>query len=180
MIHFLCKYPDYQDECRREITETFGKTHDITPENVDKLTFVKQMIHESLRMYPPVYEVDKEALEDTTIQGLFIPKGSMIGLNIYGLHNNPDVWENPHQFDPTRWTEDRLKKVPHYRQSYIPFSLGSRDCIGKLFSLTEAPLIIAKVLQNFSIELSDPTIPLKTYITISTKPIPYKIKLVKK
>lgn len=118
------------------------------------MKYIKNILNETLRLHPPVPEVDKVATEDIKIGDLFIPKGTNIGFNIYGLHTSDKIWKNGQTFDPDRWDEDNIKKIPNFRYTFLPFSVGSRDCVGKLFTQTEAPLILAYLLKNFVLEFS--------------------------
>jgi cytochrome P450 len=76
-------------------------------------------------------------------------------IDILGLHYNPNIWKNPETFDPDRWLPERIKEIPNFRFSFIPFSAGARNCVGKLFAQIQAPLITSIILQEFSIELFD-------------------------
>jgi cytochrome P450 / NADPH-cytochrome P450 reductase len=76
-------------------------------------------------------------------------------IDILAVHYNGDVWKNPTVFDPDRWSPERIQEVPNLRYSWLPFSAGSRNCVGKLFAQIEAPLVAAMILQKYSLELSD-------------------------
>ena len=89
-------------------------------------------------MYPPVYIIDKQLTEDLQLGNHHLVKGTLVSISMQGIHRNPNVWKNPDEFDPDRWSEERLKaemQEDTLRFAFIPFSVGARDCIGKLFAL---------------------------------------------
>lgn len=150
-----------QDRIHAEIAEKWQKhsnndshTLDITNFLAD-IPLVEYAFNESLRLYPPGYVIDKVAVKDVTLGDHFITKGSIVSVHILGLHRNPEVWENPDTFDIDRWSPERLKKIPEdtLRFSFLPFSHGSRDCIGKYFAIKEAKLLIAMIMKDYSFEL---------------------------
>jgi cytochrome P450 len=151
----LCCHPEIQDKLRNEILKEIKEKKSLTFSDVEKMIYLNQVVNETLRMIPPVPEVDKETDEDMFVGDLFIPKGTLVGMNIFGLHHNPKIWENPNEFIPERWDEEKLQKIPNFRYSFIPFSVGARDCVGKMFAKLEAPLILALILKNFKIQFDD-------------------------
>lgn len=153
-FYFLCKYPEIQRKLRKEIIETLNG-NEINIEMISKINYLNQVMNESLRLIPPVMMVNKETDEDTFLGDYFIPKDTMILINIWGLHRDPSIWENPTKFDPDRWNDENLKKIENLRYKFLPFSVGPRDCVGKIFAKYEAPLIISLILYSFEINFAD-------------------------
>ena len=154
-IFFLCSHQDIQEKLRKEILECIEDKKHISFEDIEKLTYLHQVVNETLRLIPPVPEIDRETEKDMFVGDFYVPKGTMIGINIYGLHRNPQIWKDPSAFNPDRWTEENLKNVPNLRYSFLPFSVGPRDCVGKIFAKAEGPLILALILKNFKVEFED-------------------------
>eukprot|EP01080_Neovahlkampfia_damariscottae_P008985 gene8985-1084_t len=154
MFWKLAENPKVQEKLFNELQEVFGD-EDPKYEQLDKLTYMSYVINETLRMYPPAINVQKIADKDTEIMGYAIPKGSYLLVDILATHYNSKVWENPMTFDPERWTPDRIKEVPLLRYAFIPFSAGSRNCVGKLFAQVEAPLVASMILKRYNIEMAD-------------------------
>ena len=138
------------ERLRSEIQLVIGKR---VPASTDlaSLPYLRRVLEESLRLYPPAWIIGRRAIHDDTIGGYFVPAGTVIAICIYTLHRHPDFWENPDQFDPERFTPHR--SANRDKHAYIPFSIGPRQCIGNSFSLLEASLILACTSQHFELHL---------------------------
>ncbi len=101
-----------------------------------------------MRLYPPVYLTIREADETFTVNGVEIPAGTRLVINIRGLHLDPSAWEEPLRFDPDRFagTSDR------HRFQYIPFLDGPKKCLGDHFAMMEMRLTIPTLLQRLRFE----------------------------
>ena len=179
--YFLCSYPEIQEKLREEIMKDLkDKTTSISFEDIQKMKYLKQVVNECSRMMPAAPEVDKETNQEMFIDDFFIPKGTMIAINIYGLHHNPNVWENPEEFNPDRWNEENLKRIPNLRYNFIPFSVGSRDCVGKIFAENEVCLIVALLLKSFKLEFDGmKKEEVKFQFNVTMRPTNLKIKMKK-
>lgn len=112
------------------------------------------IIHETLRLYPPVAFVVREALQDVSFKRIEIPKGTNIEIPIPILHQQPEIWgPDAHQFNPERFNKGIAKacKVP---SAYIPFGIGSRTCAGQNFAMIEVKVIVSMMLSRFAFSLS--------------------------
>ena len=90
--------------------------------------------------------------------GITVPKGTVIGIDIQSVHHNPEYYPNPEKWDPERFTpENRDKLVPY---TYMPFSLGPRNCVGMRFALTEAKTAIAYLINRYEFTSTANTKPL--------------------
>lgn len=112
------------------------------------------VILETLRLYPPVAYVVREALQDVILKGIHIPKGVNIQIPIPVLHRDPDLWHSDvHQFNPERFAGG-IAGACKISQAYMPFGLGSRTCAGQHFAMTELKVILSLILSKFSFSLS--------------------------
>lgn len=115
------------------------------------LPYLRQVLDESLRLFPPAWIIGRRAIMEDEIGGYHVPAGTVIAICIYALHRHPIFWDNPDQFDPDRFTPER--SAHRNRYAYIPFSIGPRQCIGNTFGLLEASLVLACIVQRFELHL---------------------------
>jgi len=148
--YLLACNPDAMHRLQDEIDRTLGD-HPPTIEDMAGLAFTRQVVQESLRLYPPVWAVVRSAHADDEIGGFRIPAGSLVLLSPYVTQRHPDFWERPTEFDPDRFTTERVAQRPKY--AYFPFLGGPHQCIGHEFAMLEMQLIVAMVMQRFRLEL---------------------------
>lgn len=145
LFTLLDQEPAVIDQLREESARVIGDRLP-TFDDLPKLTYTLQVIHETLRLRGPVAVVARNAIADDNICGYQVNKGDMVMPFFYGVHRHPDFWEDPERFDPDRFSEARSKGRD--RWCYLPFSAGQRVCIGNNFSLYESQLIIAMLVQR--------------------------------
>jgi cytochrome P450 len=109
------------------------------------------VIEESMRLYPPVHTIAREALADDTLAGQRVPKGSAVLISPWVLHRHRRLWRDPGRFDPERFSPEQA--AAHARFSYLPFGGGRRICIGAAFAMAEATLLLATIAQRFRLRL---------------------------
>lgn len=112
------------------------------------------VIHESLRLYPPVSVVSREALKDMKFGDINVPKGVNLWTMVLTLHTDPDVWgPDACKFNPERFANGITGscKLPHF---YMPFGVGPRVCLGQNLAMVELKILIALILSNFTFSLS--------------------------
>lgn len=135
-------------------------------EHIDNLGYTRQILQESLRLYPPVAFISRNALENDEILGREIRKGDIIMLPIYALHRHEMLWDNPDHFDPDRFAPGQ----DYDRYAYLPFGNGPRICIGVEFAMRESQIILATLLSRFKFELTDSAPPeLELLMTLRPK-----------
>uniref|UniRef100_A0A182Q332 Cytochrome P450 n=1 Tax=Anopheles farauti TaxID=69004 RepID=A0A182Q332_9DIPT len=152
-ILHLAKHQDIQQRLYEEIDQILGqksaKTDMLTNSMLQELKYLDLVIKESLRLVPPVPFIGRNLLEDMEMNGTVIPAGTTVNLNIYSLHRNPKVFPEPDKFIPERFSDDNeIKRGPY---DYIPFSAGSRNCIGQKYALLEMKVTIVKLLASYRI-----------------------------
>ncbi|WP_146157657.1 cytochrome P450 [Enhygromyxa salina] len=146
----LSRHPEVERRVVAEIREVCG---DRPPSMGDlaRLEYTGRVIDEAMRLYPPAWLIERQALVDVELDGYSIPAGTLIAISPWTLHRHPSYWRNPEGFDPDRFLPEHVGTRPRY--SYLPFGGGPRQCIGVNFALYEAKLVLATLLQRFSAEL---------------------------
>jgi cytochrome P450 len=149
-LYLLSKHPEWMRAVRKEADAVLG---DRTPtvDDVRKLTTTSMVVEETLRLYPPAWVFERQALGEDEIGGFAIPKDAVVGICPFVLHRSPKLWENPEGFDPTRFSP--AAKEARHKYAYLPFGGGPRTCIGNVFALTEATLVLAMIVKRFRLEL---------------------------
>lgn len=143
---YLCAFDqDIQSQARAEISQV-APDGVVTGEHVAHLPFVRSIIDEALRLYPPAAVVSRTALKHDTLCDREIKPGDTVMVPIYALHRHHDLWTDPDAFRPDRWAH--RKAVDRY--AYLPFGDGPRICIGASFALQEAIIILATLLARFN------------------------------
>jgi cytochrome P450 len=110
------------------------------------LTYLRQVIEESLRLYPPTWIIPRRALEDDEIGGCRVPAGSDVIISPYVLHRHPVFWTDPEMFAPDRFA--RGERHP----AYIPFGYGERICMASNFAMMQISLVLADVVRAYHLE----------------------------
>lgn len=148
--YLLANSPHVQQKMRAELSQVLGGR---TPTLADlpKLSYTKQVLDESMRLYPPTPFLFRFVMEDSTINGFHLPAGSHLLLSIYHIHHHPDLWSEPETFDPDRFAPTNRQQA--HRLAYMPFGGGQRLCIGKHLALIEGQLLLAMIAQKYELRL---------------------------
>ena len=145
-LWLLAKYPRLQDQVAAEAHATVGRGA-VEAQHIEGLTFTRQVLHEAMRLYPPVPAILRQPLVPLVLGGEQLTPATHVTIAIYPLHRNRRVWKNPNSFDPDRFTVDQTKARP--RCAYLPFGAGPRVCIGASFAMIEATVVLALLVQSF-------------------------------
>ena len=150
-FYVLATRPDILDGIRQEV-ERVTEGSPIGFQHIRNLHFTTSIFKESMRLYPPITFIPRVAAKSTTIGKRNIKKGAMVMIAPWVIHRHHDYWENPDSFDATRFMPHREKEINP--NTYMPFGLGPRVCVGANFATIEATLILARLAMryDFSIE----------------------------
>lgn len=120
-------------------------------DDLPSLKFGRQIIHESMRLYPPVYSIGRKMIANDTICGYYAPRDVRVLINIIGIHHHPRFWTKPNDFIPERF--ESFDSKGDNRFAFIPFGGGPRICIGNNFAMMEMQLINSLLSQHTELEL---------------------------
>jgi cytochrome P450 len=146
----LSQHPHVRRAVESEVDQALGG-REPSLADLPRLPYTLQVIEEVLRLYPPAWIMEREALEDDVIMGHRIAKGSLVIVSPYVTHRLPRLWPNPEGFDPSRFSAKN--KEGRDKHAYIPFGGGPRTCIGNAFALMEMQVILPMLVQRFRLEL---------------------------
>ena len=160
VVHFLTLNPEVCQKVQEEVDEVFEGKDELAYQDIAKLEYLENVIKETLRMKGPVHGTWRVCRSDNVvIEGVHIPKHTRIYVPFEVLQNDPRHWEDPTLFNPSRFSGESGKNVRPF--TYMPFSAGLRNCIGKNFAMLEMKVVLANIFRKFSFsnphpELKDP------------------------
>jgi len=147
-LYAISKHPEIQAKLFNEVNSLIGQRTP-KPEDFMKLQYTQNIIHETLRFYPPLYIY---VTEDVTIGGYRFKKGDMILISSYVMQHNPEYFDQPESFIPERFENNFMKSLPAF--AYFPFGGGPRVCIGNHFAMMEALFVLACIAKRYRIKLA--------------------------
>ncbi|MBT29914.1 cytochrome P450 [Thalassobius sp. S69A] len=143
---YLCAHdPAIQSRARQEAQSVLSPGAPATAQDVPDLPFIRMIIDEALRLYPPAALVSRTAQKPDILGGRTIQPGDTVILPFYALHRNHLLWDAPDAFHPDRFAD--RKSIARF--TYLPFGDGPRICIGASFALQEAVIILATLLAQY-------------------------------
>jgi cytochrome P450 len=146
----LAKHPEVEKKLHAELGEVL-KGERPALNHMPQLKYTRMVINETMRLHPPFWFENRNAMEDVEMWGVTIPKGSMVAFSRYSLHRHPEYWPEPERFIPERFAEDNT----HTKHAYVPFGGGPRVCIGINLATMELVLALATMAQRFRVELRE-------------------------
>ncbi|MCC3773843.1 bifunctional cytochrome P450/NADPH--P450 reductase [Streptomyces sp. UNOB3_S3] len=179
-LYYLTKHPEVLARAQAEVDALWGDTD--TPEldygDIGKLTYIRQVLNESLRLWPTAPGFAVEPLEDTVIGGRYaVREGETLTVYTPALHRDPAWGENVELFDPERFAPEREEKRPLHL--FKPFGNGERACIGRQFALHEATLLLGLLTHRYRlIDHADYQLKIKQTLTI--KPDGFTLELARR
>lgn len=151
VLYLLGKHPEAMHKAQAEVDQVIGH-HQPTMAHLNQLTYLDQVIKETLRLYPPIHIGNRQAKDDLTVQNYHVPAGTRVMYSIYLSHRHPEHWPDPERFWPERFDKQTGGKQPPF--TYVPFGGGPRNCIGAAFAQIEAKAVLARILQTVELRLT--------------------------
>jgi cytochrome P450 len=146
-FYLLAHHPDIQSRAHKEASTALNGSI-ATADDLPQLPFIRAVLDETLRLYPPAAFASRTALAADTLCGREVRKGDTVMLPFYALHRSHLHWEDPDQFRPDRFMD--RSKIDRF--TYLPFGDGPRICIGASFAIQEAVIVLATLLSRFRFE----------------------------
>lgn len=166
-VYMLSQDPEIAARVQAEADDVLGPEAP-TLETLNRLTYLEQVINETMRLYPPLHLGNRRPAVDLEFQGYRLPAGSRLMYSPFLTHRHPAYWPNPTRFDPDRFGPEENNSRPPY--SFVPFGGGPRICLGAAFAQVEAKVILARLLQQFSLKLVQPRVHLHMGVTLEPRP----------
>ncbi|KDQ19556.1 hypothetical protein BOTBODRAFT_636486 [Botryobasidium botryosum FD-172 SS1] len=152
----LAMYPDVLGKLRQEILDTVGPQRRPTFDDVRQMKYLRAVINETLRLFPPVPFDAREAAKQTTLSTpngptYYIAAGTTIIYSVLLMHRDPDLWgPDSFEFDPERWLDSRVQQyLTQNPFIFLPFNAGPRICLGQQFAYNEVSFFLIRLLQKF-------------------------------
>ncbi|MEM7596213.1 MAG: cytochrome P450 [Pseudomonadota bacterium] len=149
-LYLLALYPEWQTRLAEEAQAVYGAAEPDFSQ-VGKLRVARDVFRETLRLYPPVPMMVREATRPERFRDRDVRVGSQIVLSPWHLHRHERLWERPDDFDPARFDTENGKTC--LREAYIPFSAGQRVCTGAGFAMIEGTLLLSMLVRACRFEL---------------------------
>ncbi|NWQ76803.1 CP3AL protein, partial [Columbina picui] len=160
LAYELALHPDVQQKLLEEIDTALPNKAPLTYEAVMQLEYLDMAVNETLRLFPLGGRIERTCKKDIEINGVTIPKGTIVMIPAYTMHHDPQYWPNPEEFRPERFSKENKDTIDPY--TYLPFGAGPRNCIGMRFALLTLKVAIVALLQHFTFQTCKETqIPLK-------------------
>ncbi len=147
-LYLLGQMDDQREKILSEIDQ-LPDAHSVTFDDLKNLGSLRRFIDEVMRLYPPGPIMSRQTIRDDEIDGIVIPKGCLVEMNVWQTHRHPDFWNDPEHFNPDRFLPENIRG--RHKHAYLPFGSGPRTCIGKGMALMEIQLALATVLQKMTI-----------------------------
>ncbi|NER09510.1 Cytochrome P450 [Muriicola jejuensis] len=166
-LFLLATHPEIQEKVYQEVMES-KRENENTLEGIARFQYTQQCIEEAMRLYPPVYVIDRMATEAVELSGHRFPEGALLLMSVYELHRYRSFWKNPELFMPERFSRERKKEMGAY---YYPFGAGPRMCIGNNFAMYEMIMTVAEIIGNYRLSSVKKNVELVPLISLKPKSV---------
>jgi cytochrome P450 len=163
--------------CQERVAAEVGQLGDrqLTHADMPRLRYTIQVLHEALRLCPPIRAVERFVTKDIRVDGHRVEAGTHIVVAIKAIHRDPALWDDPLTFDPDRFSPERSQGRNPWQ--YLPFGAGPRACIGDHVAMVEAALATAAIIRRTEIHSVESYFPVTTGLTaLVTTPIRARVR----
>jgi cytochrome P450 len=151
-LWLLAEHAEFQDEVAAEIRAVVvGKPK---YDDIERLRLLRAVVHETLRLYPPVWIFGREAISPVEVDGYLLQRGAQVLVSPWILHRHLGWFSDPNSFKPERWLSKDFSGML-LNQAFIPFGGGSRQCVGRNFAILEIVIVLATVISRYRVRRVD-------------------------
>ena len=153
LMMLLGRNPEWQERLRAEIVALAPEGGGVPYAQLDRMELTDMAFKEALRLIPPVPSLPRRALKAFDFGGYHIPAGTQIGVSVAQTHIMPELWPDPHRFDPLRFTPEAIRA--RHKYAWVPFGRGAHMCLGLHFATMQIRLLMAQLLSRYRIDLDE-------------------------
>jgi len=147
-LHLVSTHGEVENRLRAELDSVLGGRNPVA-DDLPKLLYTSMVLYEAMRLYPPIWILERYAAEDDDIGGYRIPAHSTVVVSPFTLHRHKAFWPSPDEFVPERFAD--VSVVERQPTAFLPFGAGPHHCVGSHFALLEARVVLAMVVQAFQL-----------------------------
>ncbi|XP_055684913.1 probable cytochrome P450 6a14 [Lutzomyia longipalpis] len=154
-MYEMAKHPDIQEKARKNVMETLAKYGGkFTYEATMEMTYLDQVINETMRKYPPLGSLTRRVTQDYQVPGTkcVLKKDIRVIIPVHAIQNDPEIFPDPDKFDPERFSAENVKN--RHSAAFLPFGDGPRNCIGLRFGMLQMRIGLATILKSFRVTTS--------------------------
>lgn len=170
VLYCLAKDQEKQEKLREELKKILPNKHDaLTPEKMRNMPYLRAVIKEGIRLYPPAAGNVRRAGSDLVLAGYQVPKGTEVVMSLMLTHKDENHFGQAEKFIPERWLKSNTDpQCPHAKDShpfaYLPFGFGARMCPGKRFAYLEIEVLVTRIIREFKIEWNHPDLKIRSVL----------------
>jgi cytochrome P450 len=150
LLYLVSQHPEVEERLMAEVDARWPESG-LNNQNIHEFVYVRQVIEESLRVYPTIWSIGRRCTEADELGGYQIPAGMNVVVPIFHFHWNKRFWDEPGTFDPSRFSPERRPDPDS--MTYFPFGAGPRSCIGNHFALQELMILTVLFYRRFQFRL---------------------------
>ncbi|CRK87076.1 CLUMA_CG000842, isoform A [Clunio marinus] len=168
ILYCLAKNQDKQEKLREELRNILPeKNYKLTPENMQSMPYLRGVIKEGLRLYPPTAGNMRAAGSDIVLSGYRVPKETQVVMGTTLAHYDEKLFPRPKEFIPERWLKDNTDpQCPHSRNShpfsFLPFGFGPRKCVGHRIAELEIEVLLTRIIRDYKVEWHYPDMKIRS------------------
>ncbi len=164
--YLLARHPEIEARLHRDL-DALLQGEPLTPSHLPQLPYARQVIDETMRLYPPIPGILREAAAADRLGAYRVPRRSVIAIMPWVVHRHRRLWTDPERFDPDRFSPEN--SAQRHRFAYVPFAGGPRICVGAMFAMTQMLIVVAVLARRFRFRLA-PGHPVRAVGHISLHP----------